>query len=91
MFHCSVVKLLVRKEASFHFICMIRTKNFMRAISITVELMFPTKMLITNKNKDDIINISNCTLYIVKFCTGFDTLFLADFRRFSERGCQFLR
>ena len=33
-----------------------------------------------------IIIISNCTLYIVKFFIRFDTLFLPDFCRFSERG-----
>ena len=42
------------------------------------------------KLKIHIINMSNCTLYIVMLFIGFDTLFLADFCRFSERGCQFM-
>ena len=31
-----------------------------------------------------IININNCTLYIVKFFIGFDALFLADFCDFQN-------
>ena len=47
----------------------------MRAISITVVLMFRLKVLIKSiKVKVDIIKISNCTLYIVKLFTVFDIL-----------------
>ena len=62
----------------------------MRAISITMDLMFQLKVLRINETKD-IINISNCTLHIVKLFIGFDAPFLANFCRFSERGCQFMR
>ena len=64
---------MTRKKASFHVIPIIRTKNFNEAISITVDLMFRLKVKIR------IINVSNCTLYIVKFFIGSDILFLADF------------
>ena len=37
------------------------------------------------------IDISNCTLSFVKFSLGFDTLYLANFCRFSERGYRFMR
>ena len=36
------------------------------------------------KVKIHIINRSNCTLYIVTFFTGFDTLFLVDFLDFQN-------
>ena len=59
-------------------------KNSMRAISVTIKLMFQLKVLIIYKSKNTYnTNISNCTL-IVKLFTGFDTLFLANFYRFSE-------
>ena len=57
----------------------------MRAISITVDLMFCLNVLVINESKIHIINISNCTLNNVKFFIGFNTLFLADFCRFSDR------
>ena len=45
--------------------------------------MFRLKVSII-KVKIHIINISNCTLYIVKFLTEFGTLFLADFVDFQN-------
>ena len=57
----------------------------MRGISITVDLMFRLKVLIINESKDT-HHKCNCTFYIVEFFIGSDTMFLADFRRFSERG-----
>ena len=55
----------------------------MRANFITADLTFSLKVLIVNKKRIHILNISNCTLYIVKFFIGFDTLFwpiFVDFR-----------
>ena len=42
-----------------------------RAISITVDLLLPSKVLISMKVKIHTINISNSTLNIVKFYTVF--------------------
>ena len=36
------------------------------------------------KVKTHTIDTSNCTLYIIKFFSGFDTLFLADFVDFQD-------
>ena len=57
----------------------------MRAISITVDLMFLLKVLITNKIKTHIINTSNANFKIVKFFTEFDTLFWPIFVGFRTR------
>ena len=43
------------------------------------------------KVKSHIINISNCTLHIVKFLIGFDYPVLANFYKFSERDLWFMR
>ena len=48
------------------------------------------RLKIINKSKDTHKNISNCTVNIVKFFIGFDTLFLADVCKFSERACRFM-
>ena len=77
----------MRSKKSFHFVHIIGTKFSVRAISITMHLMFRLKVSI--KVKIHIINTSNFKLYI-KFFTGFDTLFLAEFCRFLERGCLFM-
>ena len=50
----------------------------MRAISITVDLMFRLKVKIHT------IDISNCTLYIVKFFIAFDVLFWPSFVYFQK-------
>ena len=63
----------------------------MGAISSSEDFMFQLKVLTINKSKIHVINMSNCTLYIVKFLIGFDTLFWTDICRFSERGCRFMR
>ena len=46
----------------------------MGAISITVDLMF--RLIVSIEMKICVINTSNCTLYIVNFFIGFDTLFV---------------
>ena len=58
----------------------------MRAISITVDLMFRLKVLEQSmKVKIHIINTSSCTLYILKFFIGVDTLFLAPILKIFRR------
>ena len=66
-----------------HSILHLRRFNFSQSGSRkTVEK--PLKELPWNQQ------ISNFTFYIVKVFIGFDTLFLADFCRFSEVGCKFM-
>ena len=74
------------KKGIFSFYSCNVNKISVRAFSITVDLMFRLKVLMINKRKD---KHHNCILNIEKFFIRFDTLFLANFCIFSERGCQF--
>ena len=57
----------------------------MRAIPIILrELSVSIRSVNLLKATMHIINISNCTLYIVKLFIKFDTLFLADFVNFQK-------
>ena len=94
MLHCNPrMKITSEKKGIFHILfTRYEQKISVRAISITIDSKFPSGVSIINKRKKiHIINISNYTLYIVKLVIGFDTLFWANFCRFSERGCRFMR
>ena len=67
MLHCNAVMKVTNDEKGiFPFYSHdINKKSLLRAISITVDLLFPSKALTVN---------------IVKFFIGFDTLFLEIFR-----------
>ena len=57
----------MRRKASFHFIHIIRTKNFNESIYITVDAMFILRVLMINESKlIHNMDISNHTLYFVK-------------------------
>ena len=86
MLHSNVVmKVTNTKKGIFSIYSHNMNKNIsMRANFITVDLKFLLKVLIINKVRIHIINISNCTLYVVKFFIEFDTLLLVDFCRFSK-------
>ena len=65
MLHCDLImKITNEKRGIFaHFIHTLRKQNSVRAISITMDSMFPLKVLIINKSEDTrMINISKCTL-----------------------------
>ena len=88
MLHCNVaMKVANENKGIFSFYSYNMKKQIsLRAISrVNVSIK-----IVSNQLKIHIINISNCTLYIVNFFNGFDSLFLADFGKFSERGCQFM-
>ena len=58
----------------------------MRAISVAVDFMFRLKVLIIKKSNDiNIINISNCTLYIVHFSLDLIFYFWPIFVDFRTR------
>ena len=69
MLHYDVVmKITNEKKGIFSFYSHNMKKNSVTAISITEDLMFRLKVLTINESKDTHhINMSNCTLYIVKF------------------------
>ena len=57
----------MRTKACFHFIHIVRTKNFHQGHFHYSGLYALIKSKDTIKVKMQIINVSNCTLYIVKF------------------------
>ena len=63
MLHCDlIIKITNEKRGIFaHFIHIIQTKNFSESHSITMDTMFPLKVLIVSKSEDT-HDISKCTL-----------------------------
>ena len=73
----SVVVMKVTNEKKGIFLSYLhnRNKKFQsEQFRLQWVFMFRLKVLIINKSKIHIINVSNCTLYIVKFFIGFDIL-----------------
>ena len=56
----------------------------MRVISIIMDSMLSLKVLVINKSKDTHNKSANCTLQIVKFFIGFETLFRPIFVDFQN-------
>ena len=56
----------------------------MKAISITVNLMFQLKVLTINKSKDTNKKISNCTLHLLTFSLDMTLIFWPIFVDFQN-------